>query len=330
MLRASVSRFYLGYRGFSTASNTARIGFIGLGNMGGGMAANLCKAGHQLSVFDVSTKNCEALKSEFGNTQIRSSPAQIAAECDTIITMLPEDGHVTSVYTDSEKGILKTVRPGSLLIDSSTISPATAQKISKLALEKKASHVDAPVSGGIVAAKAGTLAFMVGGSEESFKRAEPYLALMGKKIVYCGDSGNGLVAKICNNLILMISMIGVSEGFNLAVRYGMDPKLLANVVNASSGRCWSSELYNPVPGVVENIPSSRGYAGGFGADLAKKDLSLAVSAAMNLKTPLPMGSLAHNLYAVMSEKGEGHLDFSGIYHTLYGSGGKPIEVAKKN
>jgi 3-hydroxyisobutyrate dehydrogenase len=286
------------------------IGFIGLGNMGAPMARNLLNASHALTVFDLSASSVAALV-EAGATGA-DSPANIASsDVDVIITMLPASAHVKSVYL-AEDGLLSRVRPEVLLIDSSTIDPITAREVAKAAAAKGNALLDAPVSGGTGGASAGTLTFMVGGTEAEFEKARPILACMGKNIVHCGASGNGQVAKVANNMLLGISMIGVAEAMALGTRLGMDAKVLANIINTSSGRCWSSDTNNPYPGVLENVPSSRGYSGGFGTDLMLKDLGLATDAARAIRQPVIMGALAQQLYQRFSSDGHGGLDFSAI------------------
>ncbi len=291
-----------------------KIGFIGSGNMGGPMALNLVKAGHQLSVFDLVPASVQKL-TEAG-AKAFASPAEVAAQdIDMLVTMLPASAHVRSVYL-GENGILSTVKNTVLLIDSSTIDPQTAREVSAAAQKQGNAMVDAPVSGGTGGAQAGTLTFMVGGSEEDFARVKPILENMGKNIVYCGGTGNGQVAKIANNMLLGISMIGTAEAMNLGVSLGMDPKILAGIINTSSGRCWSSEVYNPYPGVVETAPASREYTGGFGADLMLKDLGLATEAAKVAKAPVTLGATAQQLYQTFSNQGQGGLDFSAIIKML--------------
>lgn len=286
------------------------IGFLGLGNMGGPMARNLLKAGHRLSVYDLSTTALAGLL-EAGAQQSESPAAIAQSGVDLIITMLPAGAQVRQVYLDND-GLLAHVPTGVLLIDSSTIDPMTAREVAAAAVRQGNPMLDAPVSGGTAGAAAGTLTFMVGGSEADFHQAEPILAAMGTNIVHCGDSGNGQVAKVANNLLLGISMIGVAEAMSLGVALGMDASVLAGVINASSGRCWSSEIYNPFPDVVENSPASRDYSGGFGSDLMLKDLSLASEAAKQVRQPVILGALAQQLYQAFSLQGNGALDFSAI------------------
>ncbi|MES2868658.1 MAG: 3-hydroxyisobutyrate dehydrogenase [Pseudomonadota bacterium] len=286
------------------------IGFLGLGNMGGPMALNLLKAGHTLTVFDLSSASLARLV-EAGATAAES-PAGIAqSDAELIITMLPAAAHVKSVYLGAN-GLLAHVQPGVSLIDCSTIDPLTAREVAKAAAEHGNPMLDAPVSGGTGGAAAGTLTFMVGGSITDFDRARPVLEAMGKNIVHCGDTGNGQVAKVANNMLLGISMIGVSEAMALGVSLGMEASVLAGIINTSSGRCWSSDTYNPFPGVLENAPAARGYSGGFGTDLMLKDLCLASEAAKQIGQPVLLGAFAQQLYQSFSAQGNGSLDFSAI------------------
>ena len=291
------------------------IGFIGLGNMGGPMVANLLKAGHSLTVFDLSEKALQAAVDAGARTA--ASPREAAQTSDAVITMLPAAAHVKAVYLNAD-GVLAGVRPGVPLIDSSTIDPATARLIGESALKQGNPFADAPVSGGTGGAQAGTLTFMVGADAALFETLKPVLAGMGKNMVHCGETGTGQIAKICNNLLLGISMIGVAEAMKLGTSLGIDPNTLAGVINTSTGRCWSADTYNPYPNVLPNAPSSRGYTGGFGADLMLKDLGLAVDAARQVKQPILLGALAQQLYQTMSMQGLGGLDFSAIIK-LYGN-----------
>jgi len=279
------------------------------------MAANLAKAGIPLVVNDVSEEAVNKLKQSHKDVRVAKTPKELASLVDQIITMLPSSPHVQEVYL-SENGILSAVKEGSILIDASTIDPVVAREVSSKAASRKAMMVDAPVSGGVLGAEKGTLTFMVGGDQQSFEKAKVLLQFMGKNIVHCGGSGNGQVVKVCNNLALAIEMIAISEAMNLGVNLGMDPKVLAGIFNTSTSRCWSSDTYNPVPGVMENVPSSRGYTGGFGVDLMAKDLGLAISAASKLKVPLPLGGQAQQLYNLISAHGGGGKDFSSVYEFL--------------
>jgi 3-hydroxyisobutyrate dehydrogenase len=286
-----------------------KIAFIGLGHMGAPMARNLLKAGHSLVVFDVVQKNVEAVTC--AGASAAASAKDAASKGELVITMLPSSPHVKAVYLGAE-GVLAGVATGATLIDSSTIDPHTAREVIAAAAEHGNPMVDAPVSGGTGGAESGSLTFMVGGTSEVFDRIAPVLRQMGKNIVHCGAAGTGQVAKICNNMVLGISMIGVSEAMSLGAALGIDPKVLAGIINTSSGRCWSSDTYNPYPGVMENVPASRGYTGGFGADLMLKDLGLATDAARMSKQPVMMGALAQQLYQTLSAQGAGGQDFSAV------------------
>jgi 3-hydroxyisobutyrate dehydrogenase len=286
-----------------------KTGFIGLGHMGGPMAANLLKAGHAVTAFDLVPAALDAAKA-VGAT-LAASPRAAAEGAEVVITMLPAAQHVKAVYL-SDDGVLAGVARGVPLVDSSTIDPATARFIGEAAAKQGNPFADAPVSGGVVGAQAGTLTFMVGADEALFETLRPVLSGMGKNMVRCGETGTGQIAKICNNLLLGISMIGVAEAMKLGETLGIDPTKLASIVNTSTGRCWSSDTCNPYPGIVETAPASRGYSGGFGADLMLKDLGLAVDAARAARQPVFMGALAQQLYQSMSQQGLGGLDFSGI------------------
>lgn len=287
-----------------------KIGFIGLGNMGAPMASNLLKAGHELTVFDLVPEAVEKARAE-GATAADSIAAVAGSDVELVITMLPAAKHVKAVYL-AEDGVLANVAKGVHLIDSSTIDPMTSRDVAAQATKQGNPMLDAPVSGGTGGAQAGTLTFMVGGEDSEFAFARPVLENMGRNIVHCGAAGNGQVAKMANNMLLGISMIGAAEAMSLGVSMGMDPEVLAGVINTSSGRCWSTDTYNPYPGVIETAPSNRGYTGGFGTDLMVKDLGLATEAAKVAGQPVVMGALAQQLYQSMSFEGHGHLDFSAI------------------
>jgi 3-hydroxyisobutyrate dehydrogenase len=286
-----------------------KIGFVGLGHMGNPMARNLLKHGHTLKVYDVVAELVKKL-SEKG-ADVATSAGDAARGVDVVITMLPSSPHVRSVYL-GQYGILAGAAPGMPLIDCSTIDPLTAREVAMDAKAKSCPMVDAPVSGGVGGAEAGTLTFMVGGDEKDFEAAKPVLQAMGKNIVHCGGAGNGQVAKICNNMMLAIEMIATSEGMTLAAKLGMDPKVFAAIVNTSSGRCWSSDTYNPFPGVLENVPASRDYSGGFGSDLMLKDLTLVTDAAKSAKHPVMLGAIAQQIYQKHSVDGNGAKDFSSV------------------
>ncbi|KAM8735637.1 3-hydroxyisobutyrate dehydrogenase b [Acanthopagrus schlegelii] len=296
----------------SMASKTP-VGFVGLGNMGNPMAKNLLQHGYPVIATDVFPESCKEVQ-ELG-AQIVDNPAEVADKADRIITMLPSSPNVIEVYT-GPNGILKKVKKGSLLIDSSTIDPSVSKEMAAAAEKMGAVFMDAPVSGGVGAASSAKLTFMVGGAEEEFTAAKELLSCMGANVVYCGQVGTGQAAKICNNMLLAIGMIGTSETMNLGIRLGLDPKLLAKILNMSSGRCWSSDTYNPVPGVMEGVPSGNNYQGGFGTQLMAKDLGLAQNTATNTKTPVPLGSLAHQIYRMMCARGYATKDFSSVFQFL--------------
>jgi 3-hydroxyisobutyrate dehydrogenase len=285
------------------------IALIGLGNMGNPMCRNLLKHRYSLRVYDVVPEL--ARKVAGPGCDVVGSAQEAARGAQMVITMLPSSPHVRRAYLDAT-GVLAGVAPGTLLVDCSTIDPLTARDVAMEARARGCGMVDAPVSGGVGGAEAGTLTFMVGGEAKDFEAAKPVLLAMGKNVVHCGAAGNGQVAKICNNMMLAVEMIATSEAMTLAARLGMDPKVFASIVNTSSGRCWSSDTYNPYPGVLENVPASRGYAGGFGADLMLKDLGLVAEAARVAKHPVLMGSLAQQLYQKHSADGHGAKDFSSI------------------
>ncbi|WP_104484581.1 3-hydroxyisobutyrate dehydrogenase [Acinetobacter indicus] len=288
-----------------------KIAFIGLGNMGGSMAQNLLKAGHQVFGYDLS-ETALAHFAQAGGV-VCQSPQDVAQQANVVVTMLPAAQHVRTVYL-GEQGILNVLPAGSLCIDSSTIDPKTIQDVAAAAQARQIQVCDAPVSGGTLGAKEGTLTFMVGGDAATFEAVKPVLSAMGKNLVHCGAIGTGQVAKICNNLILGISMTAVAEGMALGVKLGIDPQALAGVINSSSGRCWSSEVYNPWPDICANAPASRGYTDGFAAQLMLKDLGLAVDAAHQAEHPIVLGSLVQQLYQQLCQEGHAHLDFSSIMH----------------
>ena len=286
-----------------------RIAFIGLGNMGAPMARNLIKAGHQLSLFDLNQQVLQELADLGGH--IATSPRTAAAGSELVISMLPAAAHVRSVWL-GEDGVLAGIAKGVPAVDCSTIDPQTARDVAAAAARQGVAMADAPVSGGTGGAQAGTLTFMVGASRELFDTLQPVLTQMGRNIVHCGEVGTGQIAKICNNLLLGISMVGVSEAMALGAALGIDTQVLAGVINSSTGRCWSSEVYNPWPGIVDTAPASRGYTGGFGAQLMLKDLGLATEAARQAHQPVVLGAVVEQLFQAMSLRGEGGKDFSAI------------------
>lgn len=288
----------------------ATIGFIGLGNMGGPMAINLVKAGHMVKVFDLVEQNVNNVVVEGGIAADSASHA--VTDVEFVISMLPAGKHVRSLYTE-DGGVASAINKGTLVIDSSTIDAETAKVVGEHLSSKGIKFVDAPVSGGVGGAKAGTLTFIVGGVQDNFKKANSILTAMGKNIFHAGDVGAGQVAKICNNMLLAILMTGTSEALQMGIKHGLDPKVLSDILLQSSGRNWTLELYNPCPNVLPNVPSSNHYEGGFMVDLMKKDLGLAMEAANQSQSMTPMGALAQNLYQLLSAQGNGTKDFSSIF-----------------
>jgi 3-hydroxyisobutyrate dehydrogenase len=289
------------------------IGFIGLGNMGGPMARNLLKAGHALTVFDVAPASVAALRE--AGARAAASAGEAAAGADIVITMLPAGPHVRSVYLDAG-GVLARAASSALLIDSSTIDVETARAVAQIAADKGLAMLDAPVSGGVGGAEAGTLTFMVGGTEAAFARAQPALGAMGKTIVHAGPSGNGQVAKLCNNMLLAISMIGTCEAFGLAAKLGLDAQTLFAIASKSTSQCWAMTGYCPVPGPVPSSPANRGYAAGFTGAMMLKDLKLAQQAAIGAGAATPLGAEAAALFGLHVQHGGGPRDFSGIFEFL--------------
>jgi 3-hydroxyisobutyrate dehydrogenase len=289
-----------------------KIAFIGLGNMGGPMALNLLKAGHTLSAFDLSADACRKFGAE--GLPIAASAAETVANAEVVISMLPASAHVEGLFLGGagKPGLLDSIRAGTLVIDSSTIAAATSRKVAEAAEAKGIAMIDAPVSGGTGGAIAGTLTFMVGGETKDLERARPVLEKMGANIFHAGAAGAGQTAKICNNMLLGILMIGTSEALALGVANGLDPKVLSEIMRRSSGGNWALEKYNPMPGVMEASPASKNYAGGFGTDLMLKDLGLAQENATAVRAATPLGGLARSLYAAHSLAGHGALDFSSV------------------
>jgi 3-hydroxyisobutyrate dehydrogenase len=285
----------------------ARIAFIGLGNMGGGMAANLAKAGHDVRAFDLSE---EALvRAEAKGCARAGSAAEAVADAEVVVTMLPAGKHVRDVY---ESAVIGAAPKSAILIDCSTIDVATARDEIAKAEGQGYAMVDAPVSGGIAAADAGTLTFMVGGSDAAFKRAEPILAQMGKAVIHAGSAGSGQAAKICNNMLLGASMIATCETFVMAQKLGLDPQTFFDIASKASGQCWSMTTYCPVPGVGPETAADRDYEGGFAAALMLKDLRLAMEAAESVDAYTPMGAQAEEIYARFAELGGAGKDFSAV------------------
>jgi len=290
-----------------------KIAFIGLGNMGGGMAANLAKAGHEVRAFDLS-EDALARAVDAGCSRAASA-ADAVTGAEAVVTMLPAGKHVASVY---EGDVYPNAAPGTLLLDCSTIDVATARSNIAAATAKGLVAVDAPVSGGIAAANAGTLTFMVGGTDEGFARAEPILAQMGKAVIHAGDAGAGQGAKICNNMLLGASMVATCETLALAQKLGLDPQKFFDIASVSSGQCWSLTSYAPLPGVGPTTPADNDYKGGFAAALMLKDLRLAMEAAASVDADVPMGTKARELYEAFVEADKDGRDFSAIIKTLQG------------
>jgi|TARA_R100000005_G_scaffold94897_1_gene74339 3-hydroxyisobutyrate dehydrogenase len=291
----------------------AQVGFIGLGNMGGPMAANLIRAGHSVTVFDLSQAACQQLAD--AGAQVAASAGEAVAGAEYVISMLPAGKHVASVYLGDD-GLLARLGPETTVLDCSTIDAATSREVGKAAAALGIGFMDAPVSGGVAAAAAGTLAFMCGGEAATFEKARVILAGMGKNIFHAGPAGAGQVAKGCNNMLLAIHMIGTCEALEMGVRNGLDPAVLSEIMLASSGRNWSLEVYNPYPGVMEKAPASNGYKPGFMVDLMAKDLGLAMDIASQSGVDNRMGQLARELYTRLQDAGMGQQDFSSVLTLL--------------
>ena len=287
-----------------------KIAFIGLGNMGGGMAANLVKNGHEVRAFDLSE---DALaKAKANGCETFTDATEAVQGVDAVVSMLPNGAIVKSVYSDS---VIGHAPEGAALLDCSTIDVQTAKDVSEMATAKGYKMVDAPVSGGIAAADGGTLTFMVGGTEEAFAAAKPILEGMGKAVIHAGDAGAGQTAKICNNMLLAISMIGTAEAMKMAQKLGLDPQKFYEISSQSSGYCWSLNAYTPMPGVGVESPADRDYQGGFATGLMVKDLRLAMAAAEEADAAVPLGARAASLYEDFAGAGNDGLDFSAIIKT---------------
>ena len=289
----------------------ANIGFVGLGNMGGPMAGNLVQAGHSVKVFDLVPE----LVSGVDGAQGCVSAVDAATDVDVLISMLPAGHHVRAVYLGAEQnpGLLDNLSTDTLVIDCSTIDSASAQVVAAAAAEKGISMLDAPVSGGTAGAQNATLTFIVGGDADALEQARPILSSMGANIFHAGGAGAGQIAKICNNMLLAVLMAGTAEALALGVENGLDPGVLSEIMKVSSGGNWALNVYNPYPGVMDGVPASRGYEGGFLVDLMRKDLGLALATAQQTGSPIPMGSLAQNLYQTHRQThAAGGLDFSSI------------------
>jgi 3-hydroxyisobutyrate dehydrogenase len=292
----------------------ASIAFIGLGNMGGPMAGNLVKAGHNVTGFDLVPAALDVAREE--GVRIAGSAAKAVDGAEVIITMLPAGKHVLAVWAE----ILPAAAPGCLIVDSSTIDVESARKAHALAAERRLASIDAPVSGGTAGAKNAALTFMAGGSAEAFARAEPVLLQMGKRVVHCGEEGAGQAAKICNNMILGISMIGISEAFVLAEKLGLSHQALFDVASTSSGSCWALTNHCPVPGPVPTSAANHGYKASFATALMLKDLRLAQQAALAAGAATPLGAEAAQLYGMFEAAGHGREDYSAIVTFLRGGG----------
>jgi 3-hydroxyisobutyrate dehydrogenase len=291
----------------------ANVAFIGLGNMGGPMATNLIKAGHAVVVFDLSQAACDQMQEE--GASVAGSAVEAAVGMDYVISMLPAGKHVAGIYLGDE-GLLSKLDDSTTILDCSTIDAETARQVGAAATEMGIGFMDAPVSGGVAAAAAGTLAFMCGGDAATFENARLILKDMGKNIFHAGPAGAGQVAKGCNNMLLAVHMIGTCEALEMGARNGLDPKVLSEIMLASSGRNWSLEVYNPYPGVMEAAPASNEYQPGFMVDLMVKDLGLAMEIAEHCEVDNAMGQLAKKLYNQHQEAGNGQQDFSSILQKL--------------
>ena len=298
-------------------SNLPRIAFVGLGNMGGPMAINLKKTGYDVHAFDLSADAIAKVREQ--GVGIGATAHEAVQGAQVVISMLPASRHVEALYLGDD-GLLNVLVHGALIIDCSTIAPASAQKVAAAAQAKGLAMIDAPVSGGVAGAAAGTLTFIVGGTVDALERARPVLQGMGKNIFHMGDAGAGQVAKLCNNMALGVIMAVTGEALALGAAHGLDPKTLSQMMAVSTGRSWATEVCNPWPGVLDNAPASRGYSGGFGNDLMLKDMGLAVEAAIGIGATVPLGELARNLYAMNKQAGRGGLDFSSVVQLLSKAG----------
>lgn len=293
------------------STNATTVGFIGLGQMGNRMATNLINKGYKLNVYDISSDACTAMKAK--GAQVFDSTQELAKNSKFVLTMLPNNTIVQKTY---EEMIKDGVNKETLFVDSSTVDPNISKYVQKIVSGAGARFVDAPVSGGVMGAQNATLTFMVGGTTEEYDGVKEFLGAMGKKITHCGTYGMGEAAKICNNMMLAISMIGTAETMNLAVRLGLDPKVFNEIINSSTGRSWASEINNPVPGLNPTAPPSHNYDGGFSTALITKDLGLASSVATESNSPIPLGALSHHIYRMMCAKGLGNKDFAVIYEFI--------------
>ncbi|MER0509792.1 3-hydroxyisobutyrate dehydrogenase [Aeromonas veronii] len=287
-----------------------RIGFIGLGNMGGPMAANLARAGHRVQVFDLVAQNIE--RAIAAGCIAAGDAREAVTGCEVVISMLPAGEHVRDLWLSEGQGLLAALPVGALVIDCSTIDVDSARQVGEAARARGLRFIDAPVSGGVAGAAAGTLTFIVGGDAADFEAAKPLLACMGQNLFHAGALGAGQIAKMCNNMLLAIHMAGTAEALALGVKEGLDPAVLSTIMGKSSGNNWSLERYNPWPGVMENVPAARNYQGGFMTRLMVKDLGLAMALAEHGHSTVPMGALARNLFNLHAAQGQGSRDFSSI------------------
>lgn len=293
----------------------AKIAFIGLGNMGAPMAANLLAAGHELVAFDLLPEAMQPFAQK--GAAVARCAAEAVAKATVVVSMLPAGEHVRDLYMGAGE-VLSSVNTGTLLIDCSTIAAEDARAVAAAASARRLAFLDAPVSGGVAGAKAGTLTFIVGGEAQSLETARPLLEAMGRKVFHAGGHGAGQVGKMCNNMLLAILMIGTCEALNLAVAHDLNPAVISEIMQSSSGNNWALQSYNPYPGLMENAPASRSYEGGFLGELMAKDLALAINAALTSGTSTPLGSLARSLYAMHCANGNGGRDFSSIIQFLQG------------
>ncbi|MBL4802487.1 MAG: 3-hydroxyisobutyrate dehydrogenase [Emcibacter sp.] len=291
----------------------AKVGFIGLGNMGGGMARNILKAGHELKVFDLNAQVVADIKGQ--GATAASSAVDAVTGVDVVITMLPAGKHVKSVYLGPD-GLIAAAVKGTIMIDCSTIDVESAREVVTAATEAGMKMVDAPVSGGVAAAAAGSLTFMVGGTEDAFSGAKTYLDAMGANIIHAGKAGSGQAAKICNNMMLGIQMISVAEAFILAEKLGLEADKLFDISSKASGQCWSLTSYCPVPGPVPTSPANNDYKAGFAAAMMLKDLRLSQEAAQSAGAHTPLGAMSRDLYEKFTDMSADDMDFSGIINML--------------
>ena len=289
-----------------------KIAFFGLGNMGGPMAANLIKAGNEVTVYDLVAESVEKLKAV--GAKSATTPSEAALDADVVISMLPAGRHVLGLYSSLVE--TNSIKKGALVIDSSTIDVDSCKKVASLLEASEVGFIDAPVSGGVAGATNGTLSFMVGGEKRFFDLAKPLLDVMGKNIFHAGDIGAGQIAKVCNNMLLSILMVGTSEALQLGIDNGMDPKVLSEIMSKSSGSNWTLDVYNPCPDVMEGVPSSNDYKGGFMTNLMLKDLGLAMETALSSNSATPLGAITRNLYALHAKNGNGAKDFSSIFKSF--------------